>query len=153
MPTNIATFQAPNLLFLSLTSHNASIAHLLVNSSLPFPTLRELRLAWSSTSTEYLALTEQILLRGTGLTRIEGDHNALVTIARALWRKKGEMGSYVEKMAGTAVTYRNTYSNTQFALYRPDKEEDLMVLIYRLGLAEPQTPREDVLRWLDAYFM
>jgi len=84
------------------------------------------------------------------LTRIEGNTISLVTIARALWRRTGEMGSYVEKMDGRAITYWNTNSNMQFTLDRPDKEEDLMGLIYRLGLAEPQTPREYVLRWLDA---
>jgi hypothetical protein len=152
MPTNIATFQAPNLRCLSLTSNDVFIYSLIVNSSLPFPKLRELRLAWIDVyaSKELLAVTEDLLIRCTGLTCIEGNHKALAAIARLLWRKKGEIGSYVEKMAGKPVTYRSSVTNKQFTLDMLDQEEELTALVYRLGLVQPQTSREAVWRYLDA---
>jgi len=146
----MATFQAPNLLCLSLTSNNASIARLIINSSLPFPKLRELRLAWSTTSKQFLALTKDILVLCTGLTCVEGNNVSLAAIARSLWKKNGEMGSYIEKMAGKAVIYRSSNTKMEFALDKPDQEDELTAFVYGLSLLQPQAHREGVLQWLDA---
>jgi hypothetical protein len=158
MPTNIATFQAPNLLRLSLNSDKASTYRLIIDSSLPFSNLRELRLVWIDNNYSYglkqfLAFTEHLLVRCTSLARIEGNGEALTIIVRLLWGKNGEMGSYVEKMAGKAVTYWSSDTNMQITIDRPDSEDDLMALVYRLGLVEPQTHREAVWLWLDACVM
>jgi hypothetical protein len=154
MPTNMTTFKAPNLQCLSLILDGPSICRLIVNSSLPLSTLRELRLTWTrsnapSTWNLFLASMEDLLVRCTGLKHITGNQNALAIIIRLLGRKKGEMDIYVEKMTGKAIVYRSSDTNMQFMLDRPDNEEMLVDLVYSLGLVPPETDREIVLTWLD----
>jgi hypothetical protein len=155
VPANMRTFQAPNLRCLSLTSDLPHICPIILDSSIQFSTLRELRLTWidfhSYPLKDFLAPTRELLVRCTGLTHIGGNEASLTTIVRLLWKKTGEMSNYVETMAGKAITItqRSSYMNNHFLLDGPEKKKNLIALVYGVGLARPDQNRKSVLWWLD----